>query len=68
MNKLVINELYIFSLNEELAKRVSFKDGCNIITSNDNDGNDRGKSTIMKSIYYALGADTVFTTDWDSSS
>lgn len=65
MNKFVIDELYIFSLSEKLAKKVLFKDGCNIVTSNKEDGNDRGKSTIIKSLYYTLGADVSFATAWN---
>ena len=64
MNKLIIDELYIFSLKKKKAKKVSFVEGCNIITSSKDNGNDRGKSSIMKSIYYSLGADTIFTTKW----
>ena len=64
MNKLIIDELYIFSLEKKMAKKINFVSGCNIITSNKENGNDRGKSSIMKSIYYSLGADTIFTTKW----
>ncbi|KRV46204.1 Lamassu anti-phage system protein LmuB [Bacillus sp. TH007] len=57
MNKVLINKLFIFDIIDKKSKSVTFKDGINIITSK---GNQLGKSTIMKSIYYTLGADVFF--------
>ncbi|MEB9165873.1 hypothetical protein P4H78_28745, partial [Bacillus cereus] len=57
MNKIIIRKLFIFDVIEKKAKSVDFEDGINIVTSK---GNQLGKSTIMKSIYYTLGAEVFF--------
>lgn len=66
MNKLIISGLFIFDLNNKLAKRVDFNDGVNIITSEKVGGNDLGKSVLLKSIYHTLGADSIFDDMWKS--
>lgn len=63
--KLVVNNIYIFSLREKKAFHVALKDGINFITSCKENGNKRGKSVIMKSIYSTLGADCIFESSWD---
>jgi hypothetical protein len=68
MNKLIIKELYIFEPISKKAKKVEFIDGVNIITSELKDGNDVGKSIIMKSIYHTLGADCYFDDKWKEDS
>ena len=65
MSSLIINKLYIFSPQEKKSKVVEFKAGKNIITSSQKDGTKRGKSTLTKSIYYALGADCFFDDEWN---
>jgi hypothetical protein len=65
MSKMVFRRLYIFSSSEKKAKCVEFAEGKNIITASANDGTDRGKSVIMKSLYHALGADCFFSDLWD---
>lgn len=65
MHKLVVNEVYLFSIEEKKAKHVSFSDGINIITSSRHNGTKRGKSVIMKSIYHTLGADCSFEDKWN---
>ncbi len=65
MKKLIINELYIYSLKEKKAYHAKFKDGINFVTSCKENGNKRGKSIIMKSIYSTLGADCFFDPKWD---
>ncbi|MFB0831833.1 Lamassu anti-phage system protein LmuB [Brevibacillus laterosporus] len=57
MNRVLINKLFIFDVIDKKSKSVIFKDGINIVTSK---GNQIGKSTIMKSIYYTLGAVVFF--------
>lgn len=57
MNEIIIRKLFIFDVIEKKAKSVNFEDGINIVTSK---GNQLGKSTIMKSIYYTLGAEVFF--------
>lgn len=60
LKKLIVNNIYLFSTATQKAKKVSFTSGINIVTSNQEDGNKKGKSLILKSIYYALGADVYF--------
>lgn len=57
MSKLIINRLLIIDIETKKAKSINFKDGVNIITSSDNQV---GKSTILKSLYYSLGAEVFF--------
>lgn len=64
MNKLIFKNLYIFSAAEKLAKSIKFTDGINVVTSSQVDGTDRGKSVIMRSLYYTLGADCYFDDNW----
>lgn len=54
MANLNVEELYIINRLDKVARKVEFKRGLNIITSKENHV---GKSTIMKSIYYTLGAE-----------
>jgi hypothetical protein len=56
----MIDTLYIFSPEEKKACRISFSKGINIISTRQEDGTDRGKSVIMRSIYYTLGAEAFF--------
>src|SRR5689334_17046948 len=65
-NKLFINSLWIFELTNKLAKNVQFKDGINIITSDKVNGNDLGKSILLKSLYHTLGADSIFDDQWEA--
>lgn len=60
MKSLIIDTLYIFSPEEKKACRISFSKGINIISTRQEDGTDRGKSVIMRSIYYTLGAEVFF--------
>lgn len=68
MKSLIINELYIFSPNDKKAKVVTFKAGINIVTSSKQDGNKKGKSIVLKSIFHSLGADCYFDDKWEDSS
>lgn len=61
---LVFNELYLFSPQEHVAKMISFSNGVNVVTSSQEDGTDRGKSIILRSLYHALGANACFDTQW----
>ena len=65
--KLVVNNIYIFSLKEKKAFHIKLEDGINFITSCKKNGNKRGKSVIMKSIYSTLGADCSFEDSWEFS-
>ena len=66
--KMTFNELYLFSPQEKKAKRIPFAEGINVITSNQEDGTDRGKSVVMRSLYHALGAESHFEKKWDTNS
>ncbi|KAA0761720.1 hypothetical protein [Bacillus sp. TE8-1] len=68
MNRLLMNSLWIFELKNKLAKRVDFKKGINIVTSDQEDGNDVGKSVLLKSLYHTLGADGIFDDKWEEIS
>lgn len=65
MSNLIIEKLYIFSTENKTAKVVEFKPGKNVITSSQLDGNNKGKSVILKSIYHTLGADCRFDPKWE---
>ncbi len=54
---LVINAITLVDLTNREAKKVNFKEGKNFLTS---EGNHYGKSVVMKSIYYTLGAEVYF--------
>ncbi len=62
--RLIFKELYLFSPSEKKAKYMEFTDGVNIITSSQEDGTDRGKSVVMKSLYHAMGAEARFDKNW----
>ncbi|APQ77380.1 hypothetical protein [Clostridium botulinum] len=64
MRNLIFNSLYIFEHHNKLGKKVEFKKGINIITSKQKNGNDKGKSILMKSLYHTLGADSIFDGMW----
>ncbi len=68
MKKLIFNKLYIFSTQAKEARCLQFTEGINVITTNQRDGTDRGKSVVMRSLYHALGADCKFDDKWDDSS
>ena len=63
--KLLFKELYLFSTIEKTAKKIIFSEGVNVVTSNQLNGTDRGKSVILRSLYHALGADSLFDDKWD---
>lgn len=65
MSNFVIEKLYIFSTENKTAKIVEFSKGKNIVTSSQIDGNNKGKSVILKSIYHTLGADCKFDPKWN---
>lgn len=66
--RMLFKELFIFSPSEKIAKKIDFSDGVNIITSSQEDGTDRGKSVIMRSLYHTMGAEACFETKWDDKS
>ncbi|WP_455794035.1 hypothetical protein [Clostridium butyricum] len=64
MKSLIFNSLHIFEYHNKLAKKVEFNNGINVVTSDQKNGNDKGKSILMKSLYHALGADSIFDGMW----
>lgn len=64
MNNLIVKSLMIFEPQNKLAKRIEFEEGINVITSDGIEGNDVGKSILLKSIYHTLGADSIFDDKW----
>lgn len=64
--KMIFRELFLFSPHEKTAKRIEFKEGINVITSSQIDGNEKGKSVIMRSLYHALGAESLFASKWET--
>lgn len=57
--KLIVSSITIVDLTNKEAKRITFAPGKNLLTSGKNH---LGKSVVMKSIYYALGADVYYPT------
>lgn len=54
---LIIKSIILVDLSNKEAKKIEFAPGKNMLTSH---GNHYGKSVIMKSIYYTLGAEVYF--------
>lgn len=69
MKRLIIKKLTIVSQAENKAKIIEFDPKLTIIKSEDDNGgslNRTGKSLVMKSIYYAMGASLKqYTTNWN---
>lgn len=62
MTKLIIKEIIILDYDNNKANIFNFHAGSNLITS---DSNEAGKSSLIKSIYYTLGANvSTFPTGW----
>lgn len=65
MNDVILTEILISDFQEKTARKFYFNEGINIITSSENHV---GKSSLIKSIYYTLGAEVNFDDNWDKSS
>lgn len=65
MNKIVFKKLIITDLKNQKAFKIEFDDKINIITSDKDNGNKKGKSVVMKSLYHTLGADCFFDDKWE---
>ncbi len=70
MKRLVLKKLVIISQRNEEAKTIEFDENLTIITGDNPNGktiNRTGKSLVMKSIFYSLGAKLKkYTTNWES--
>lgn len=62
---MIFNKILIADLNTKTAKLVNFIRGINVITSEENHV---GKSSLVKSLYYSLGAEVGFDEMWDKKS
>lgn len=65
MNGIYFKEVLIADICQEKAKCVVFTEGLNVITSTENHV---GKSSLVKSLYYCLGAEVEFDGTWDKNS
>lgn len=65
MNGMLFKEILIADINTHKAYRQQFSAGLNVVTSKDNHV---GKSSLLKSLYYTLGAEVEYDHEWDKSS
>lgn len=65
MDYMLFKDILIADLNTHKAYRQSFSAGLNVITSRKNHV---GKSSLLKSLYYTLGAEVEYDHTWDKSS
>lgn len=65
MDCMLFKDILIADLNTHKAYRQSFSAGLNVITSRKNHV---GKSSLLKSLYYTLGAEVEYDHEWDKSS
>lgn len=65
MNGIFFKDILIVDINHKKAKHVSFQVGLNVITSTENHV---GKSSVVKSLYYCLGAEVEYDGTWDRDS
>ncbi|MDC8922082.1 hypothetical protein PR257_03575, partial [Metamycoplasma hyosynoviae] len=66
--KIIFKKIYIFDLKTKKAYFTEFEEGLNVITSSEKNGNERGKSLLLRSLYHTLGADCYFSKKWDQKS
>ncbi|MFE4122920.1 AAA family ATPase [Priestia sp. YIM B13486] len=60
MKRLLIEKLIVISDNEQKSKEINFEKGLNIIIGK----NKTGKSSLIKSIFYAFGCEVKMEADW----
>ena len=65
MKNMYFKNILIADIQNKTARFVSFKKGLNVITSSENHV---GKSSIIKSLYYTLGAEVKFDNRWNKNS
>lgn len=65
MKEVYFKNLMIADLQNRTARVQSFEKGLNVVTSTDNHV---GKSSLLKSLYYTLGAEVDFDSVWDRQS
>lgn len=64
MSKMYFKNVLIADTVKKTAKYQRFEKGLNVVTSHDNHV---GKSSLLKSLYYTLGAEISFDTSWDKN-
>lgn len=64
MSEMYFRSILIADVYKHTARLQKFEKGINIITSTDNHV---GKSSLVKSLYYALGAEVEYDEVWDVS-
>lgn len=62
MKEMLFKDILIADITEKTARYVEFKRGLNVVTSKDNHV---GKSSLLKSLYYSLGAEVGFDNAWN---
>ncbi len=65
MNKMIFRDILIVDIINHVARYTSFMPGLNVVTSKENHV---GKSSLLKSLYFALGAEVEFDNAWDKNS
>lgn len=66
MRNLIINSISIISPETEKAKYQKFNSGINLVIGDENKGNFIGKSSLLRSIFHTLGADSKYNmADWE---
>lgn len=65
MNEVIFKSILIADTQNHTAKFQTFSKGFNVITSTDNHV---GKSSLLKSLYYSLGAEVEYDPVWDKNS
>lgn len=64
MNEMYFKSILIADIKEKTARFQKFKKGFNVITSQENHV---GKSSMLKSLYYAMGAEIDYDNIWDKN-
>ena len=65
MKEFFFQNILIADISKKVAKWQQFTKGLNVVTGIDNHV---GKSSLLKSLFYALGADVAFDSAWDQNS
>ena len=64
MSSMYFKDIMIADIDKNTARFVEFQPGLNVVTSTDNHV---GKSSLVKSLYHALGAEVKFDNTWSKS-
>lgn len=64
MNEMYFKSILIADIKDHTARFQAFEKGLNVITSQENHV---GKSSMLKSLYYAMGAEVDYDNVWDKN-